>query len=52
VLLTGKAVAPGIFEVMAMLGQSKTIHRLQRASPEITSTQFGGQNAPPVARSS
>jgi glutamyl-tRNA synthetase len=30
VLLTGQAVAPGIFEVMVMLGQQKTIQRLSQ----------------------
>ena len=30
VLLTGKAVAPGIFEVMVMLGQTRTVQRLRR----------------------
>ena len=30
VLLTGKAVAPGIFEVMVALGQSRTVQRLRR----------------------
>jgi glutamyl-tRNA synthetase len=30
VLLTGQAVAPGIFEVIVMLGQQKTIQRLRR----------------------
>ena len=30
VLLTGKAVAPGIFEVMVALGQTRTVQRLQR----------------------
>jgi len=30
VLLTGKAVAPGIFEVMVTLGQERTIQRLRR----------------------
>jgi glutamyl-tRNA synthetase len=30
VLLTGKAVAPGIFEVMAALGKTRTVQRLRR----------------------
>jgi glutamyl-tRNA synthetase len=30
VLLTGKAVAPGIFEVMVALGQTRTVQRLRR----------------------
>lgn len=30
VLLTGKAVAPGIFEVMGALGQGRTVQRLRR----------------------
>jgi len=30
VLLTGKAVAPGIFEVMVALGQRRTVQRLRR----------------------
>jgi glutamyl-tRNA synthetase len=30
VLLTGKAVAPGIFDVMVALGQSRTVQRLRR----------------------
>ena len=30
VLLTGKAVAPGIFEVMVALGQARTVQRLRR----------------------
>jgi len=30
VLLTGKAVAPGIFEVMLALGQTRTVQRLRR----------------------
>jgi glutamyl-tRNA synthetase len=30
VLLTGKAVAPGIFEVMVALGQARTVQRLKR----------------------
>jgi glutamyl/glutaminyl-tRNA synthetase len=30
VLLTGKAVAPGIFEVMLTLGQARTVQRLRR----------------------
>ena len=31
VLLTGKAVAPGIFQVMHMLGQKRTVERLRKA---------------------
>jgi glutamyl-tRNA synthetase len=31
VLLTGKAVAPGIFEVMMILGQERTVARLRRS---------------------
>ena len=31
VSLTGKAVAPGIFEVMVVLGREKTVERLRRA---------------------
>ena len=31
-LLTGKAVAPGIFEVMAALGQDRTVARLSGTS--------------------
>jgi glutamyl/glutaminyl-tRNA synthetase len=30
VLLTGKAVAPSIFEVMVALGQARTVQRLRR----------------------
>ncbi|MBM3801658.1 MAG: glutamate--tRNA ligase [Acidimicrobiia bacterium] len=52
VLLTGKAVAPGIFEVMAMLGQSKTTHRLRRASWEVGGAELGGKSAPPIGHSS
>ena len=32
VLLTGKAVAPGIFEVMMMLGRERTVTRLQKST--------------------
>ena len=32
VSLTGKAVAPGIFEVMVVLGREKTVERLRRAA--------------------
>ena len=32
VALTGKAVAPGIFEVMVMLGKDKTVERLTRVA--------------------
>ncbi|MEW5976571.1 MAG: glutamate--tRNA ligase [Acidobacteriota bacterium] len=31
VVLTGKAVAPGIFDVMAALGKDRTVHRLRGA---------------------
>jgi len=31
VLLTGKSVAPGIFEVMATLGKDRTVSRLQKS---------------------
>ena len=32
VTLTGKAVSPGIFEVMAVLGRERTLYRLRRAA--------------------
>lgn len=32
VLLTGKAVAPGIFEVMIILGRERTVNRLQKSA--------------------
>jgi len=35
--LTGKGVAPGLFEVMQVLGREKTIARLQRLSTELRS---------------
>jgi len=35
VLLTGKAVAPGIFEVMLALGQTRTVQRLCRPWSEV-----------------
>jgi glutamyl-tRNA synthetase len=35
VALTGKAVAPGIFDVMVVLGRQKTVSRLRRAAAVI-----------------
>ena len=35
VALTGKAVAPGMFDVMVVLGRDKTVARLRRAAKEI-----------------
>ncbi len=35
VALTGKAVAPGMFDVMVVLGRDKTVTRLRRAASEI-----------------
>jgi glutamyl-tRNA synthetase len=35
VALTGKAVAPGMFDVMVVLGRDKTVSRLRRAASEI-----------------
>ena len=30
VLLTGKSVAPGIFDVMVLMGQNRTVNRLAK----------------------
>jgi glutamyl-tRNA synthetase len=35
VALTGQAVAPGLFEVMVALGQSRVVERLQRAAAHL-----------------
>ena len=35
VSLTGKAVAPGIFDVMVVLGRNKTVGRLRRGAEEV-----------------
>lgn len=36
VALTGQAVAPGIFEVMSLLGKQRTVERLRRAATSIS----------------
>jgi glutamyl-tRNA synthetase len=42
VALTGQAVAPGLFDVMVVLGRERVVARLQRASEEVGRRQSAG----------
>jgi len=41
VALTGQGVAPGLFEIMQVLGQKRTIDRLQRLAVHLQLTTYG-----------
>jgi len=41
VALTGQAVAPGLFDVMGVLGQQRTVERLQRAGDFLSASGTG-----------
>jgi glutamyl-tRNA synthetase len=41
VALTGQAVAPGLFEVMAALGQRRVVERLHRAAAHLRADSPG-----------
>ena len=42
VALTGQAVAPGLFDVMAALGRERVVSRLRRASEFLKKGSAGG----------